>query len=189
MTFKQIAHPNLKSLSEECLLANGESDQGQTVARLSTWLSEHPITLDDLPKEALADHHESYARNRLYRCPEIGVVIYLNVWRPGQGSPAHDHGGAWGVVSCLGGRLTLTEYEIMADNQESGRTDLRALPCVDLKPGSMGTTHSPGNEIHSIFNLGSRTAYSLHVYSKEITTYRAFDLERHTFETHNATEV
>ena len=65
----------------------------------------------------------------------------------------------------------------------TGRADLRALPSVELKPGLMGTTCAPGHEIHSIFNRGKQTAYSLHVYSQEITTYRAFDLERHTFET------
>ncbi len=183
-------HPTLRNLCEEYLLARADSDQGRIVAHLSSWLSEHPVTLGELPQEALGEQDETYARNRLYRCPETGVVFYLMVWRPGQGSPAHDHGGAWGVVSCLGGTLTVTEYEIITDNLVSGRTDLRALPSVELKPGLMGTTCAPGHEIHSIFNRGTQTAYSLHVYSQEITTYRAFDLERHTFETQvNAIEA
>ncbi len=183
-------HPTLKNLCEEYLLMREDSDQGQVVNRLSRWLRENPVTLDELPPEALGEHAETYARNRLYRCPETGVVFYLMVWRPGQGSPAHDHGGAWGVVRCLGGTLTVTEYEIVNDAPESGRTELRELPAVALEPGSMGTTCAPGHEIHSIYNRGSRTAYSLHVYSREITTYRAFDLEHHTFETCvNATDA
>ena len=183
MTQAKTLCPALKNLCEEYLLVRGGSDQAQIVARLSSWLSEHPITLDQLPPEALGEQEQTYARNKLYRCPETGVVFYLMVWRPGQGSPAHDHGGAWSVVSCLGGTLTVTEYEVIEDAPESGRTELRERPAAELTPGSTGTTCAPGHEIHSIYNLGAQTAYSLSVYSQEITTYRAFDLEHHTFET------
>ncbi len=175
-------HPTLKNLCDEYLFARGDSDHGRIVTRLSSWLDEHPIALDELQEEALAEQDESYARNQLYLCPETGVVLYLMVWRPGQGSPAHDHGGAWGVVRCLGGTLTVTEYEIVKDAPESGRATLRELPRVELEPGSTGTTCRPGHEIHSIFNTGTQTAYSLHVYSREITAYRAFDLDNDTFE-------
>jgi len=182
MAQQEHLHPTIKNLCEEYLLARADSDQGRIVTRLSSWLNEHAIALDELPEEALCEQNESYARNQLFRCPETGVVFYLMVWRPGQGSPAHDHGGAWGVVRCLGGTLTVTEYEVVKDGPESGRATLRELPIVELKPGSTGTTCRPGHEIHSIFNRGSQTAYSLHVYSQEITTYRAFDLENDTFE-------
>ncbi len=184
MAQNEALHPMLRELCTEYLLARKETEQARIVTHLSSWLDQHPVTLDDLPGEALNEHDETYARNRLYRCPETGAVVYLMVWRPGQGSPAHDHGGAWGVVRCLGGTLTVTEYEIISDLPESGHAELRELPAVELQSGLTGTTCRPGHEIHSIFNRGCQTAYSLHVYSQEITTYRAFDLERHTFETH-----
>ena len=180
----ETLHPTLKDLCNEYLLARNEPDQALIVTRLSMWLDEHPLTLDELPEAALNEHDETYARNRLHRCPETGVVCYLMVWRPGQGSPVHDHGGAWGVVRCLGGSLTVTEYEIASDLPESGHAELRERSAVELQAGLTGTTCRPGHEIHSIFNRGSQTAYSLHVYSQEITTYRAFDLEHHTFEIH-----
>jgi len=93
------------------------------------------------------------------------------VWLPGQGTPVHDHGGAWRVVCCLGGTLTITDFAA----EEALGSPPSELRTFQLSSASEGTTCSPEQGIHQVTNCADSTAYSLHIYEREITSYRVYD--------------
>lgn len=174
--------PAIARLTEQCaILAGHRSDDPAEPARLLTrWLERHPVDLEEIPAWLRLGDPSTYARHRLHLCPVTGFVVYLMVWQPGQATPIHDHDGAWGVIGCLEGRLTVTDYERLDDRSTPGRARLDALGTTTLEPHQSGRTWFPDREIHRIANPGPEPAASLHVYSRDLLEYREFDLATDT---------
>ena len=84
------------------------------------------------------------------------------VWRPGQGSPIHDH-VAWCVPAVLQG----VEYEELFALAGDG-SHLLAVGRSENRPGDV-TGFAPPGDIHRVRNIGAGVAISLHVYGADIT--------------------
>jgi predicted metal-dependent enzyme (double-stranded beta helix superfamily) len=52
------------------------------------------------PEAARPARDDSYARHLLHRDRNNRFVVLALVWRPGQGTPIHDH-SCWGVMGVL----------------------------------------------------------------------------------------
>jgi predicted metal-dependent enzyme (double-stranded beta helix superfamily) len=180
--------PVIRRLVGQACELSGEDDHQLITRLLSSRLEARPIRTGDLPASCLEPQQDRYARHRLHRCPETGIVVYVMVWGPGQGSPAHDHGGAWGVLGAVRGRLTVEEYRRLdgpassdaAETQSRDHVRLSIAHELRLEPGQTATTWAPGREIHLIRNDGPDTAVTIHLYSRELESYSVFDLERGT---------
>jgi predicted metal-dependent enzyme (double-stranded beta helix superfamily) len=166
--------PRLCGLCETARCLSTEPDHQLLTRELAEHLRAVGIRLAHLPSWALEPRADRYARHRLHLCPDTGLVLLAMVWQAGQGSPVHDHGGAWGVMSCLAGRLSVIDYS-RHDDPVAGTVDLRVLRSMLLEPGQIATTWAPDRAIHRIHNHGPHTAVSLHLYSREITTFSVFD--------------
>jgi len=70
---------------------------------------------DFLPQEFLQTNKETYARRPLHVDPAGRYSVLVMVWDKGQGTPLHDHGGLW-VVECLyRGRMQVTNYDYLGE--------------------------------------------------------------------------
>jgi len=103
-----------------------------------------------------------------------GVQAWLIAWPPGTGTGWHDHGGAAGAIVTVAGELTERSVVAPADHDYG-----RALPLpnatgrVRLLAEGQGRGFS-GRHIHEVVNEGTRTAYSVHVYSPTLPLMRHY---------------
>lgn len=80
------------------------------------------------------------------------VEVWLLTWTPGQGTEAHDHGGASGSYTVLNGLLT----ETWRDGGGPSRRSVR--------PQGTGSAFGP-ERVHVVQNRGLLNATSVHAYS------------------------
>lgn len=183
-----VEHPPLETLDLRLrsLLDLARDQAADADPRLLTdQLVEHlradPLRPEHLQPHALKPRTDHYARHCLYRCPDTGIVLFAMVWQAGQGSPIHDHSGAWGVMTCLTGRLSVIDYS-RHDDPSTGTVALRVLRPMLLEPTHTATTWAPGREIHRIHNHGPHPAISVHLYSNDITSFSVFHPTERTVE-------
>ena len=130
---------------------------------------------DLLTAEQEAGDPDRY-RTHLLHVPADGAYsLVAAVWRPGQGTPVHDH-VAWCVVGVHRGEEHEIRYRL-ADGHlvEDGHT---VGPC-----GSV-TALTPPGDIHAVVNDGPVVAASLHVYGADLrvrgtSVRRRYDLPIH----------
>ena len=63
-----------------------------------------------LPPALLRPVHDHYARRELHVSPTLDYSVVAMTWAPGQGTPIHDHDGAWCTEIVWHGRLAITRY-------------------------------------------------------------------------------
>ncbi|MFQ5693428.1 MAG: hypothetical protein ACE5IM_10340, partial [Nitrospinota bacterium] len=119
-------------------------------------------------------HDEHYARNLIFRHPELGFVVVAMVWQPGQGTPVHDHGGVWCVEGVLEGSVRITQYDPVGDPKSGEGVRLRESGLFQSQIGDTGRLVPPF-EYHKIENVGDRTAITIHVYGKDLVDCRVFE--------------
>lgn len=101
--------------------------------------------------EALKQFKENhYARHLVFKSSHVEILVVC--WRPGQGSPIHDHGVADGLMIILEGEITNTSYF----------QDGRKVTTV-WRPGDVG--HTPVGASHEVKNTTQEDVVSLHVYA------------------------
>ena len=101
--------------------------------------------------EALKQFKENhYARHLVFKSD--GVEILLVCWRPGQGTPVHDHGVSDGVMIMLEGEITNTTY--FPDGQKVTTV---------WRKGDFG--HTPVGSKHEVRNTSAEDVVSLHIYA------------------------
>ena len=92
------------------------------------------------------------------------VDVWLIGWWPGQWTPLHDHGGAGGALTVLGGSLT----EESVSSVSSGRWSRRSLTpgtTLDVRPDA----------VHRVGNAGRLPATSIHAYSPPGLEMRSYE--------------
>lgn len=94
------------------------------------------------------DNH--YARHLVLRSHNLEILVVC--WRPGQGSPIHDHGPSDGIMVILEGEITNTSY---LPNGQKVTTVWR--------PGDVG--HTPIGVRHEVKNTSENNVVSLHIYA------------------------
>ncbi len=79
-------------------------------------IAEAAQVTDLLPEMFLQTCDTSYARRLLHADPAGRYSVLVMVWDKGQGTPLHDHGGLW-VVECLyRGRMRVTNYDYLGED-------------------------------------------------------------------------
>ena len=123
--------------------------------------------------QPIADH---YARRELYLSPELGYSVIAMTWAPGQGTPIHDHDGAWCAEGIWHGRLAITRHEPRERDGERWR--FAELGTCEIHPGSTDSLIPP-HEYHAVRNPSdTEIAVSLHVYQRAIRRSHVFVPER-----------
>ena len=123
--------------------------------------------------QPIADH---YARRELYLSPELGYSVIAMSWGPGQGTPIHDHDGAWCVECVWHGRLAITRYQPRERDGERWRFD--ELGTSEVHPGATDSLIPP-HEYHAVRNPSAADiAVSLHVYQRALRRSHVFVAEQ-----------
>jgi rhodanese-related sulfurtransferase/predicted metal-dependent enzyme (double-stranded beta helix superfamily) len=86
-------------------------------------------------------------------------------WAPGQGVPAHEHGGSVGALLVIEGSLLETRF----DGDGAPRVEMRRVN--DLATVPSGT-------VHALSNIHDRVATTIHVYSPALRSMDFVDLDR-----------
>ena len=103
-----------------------------------------------LPPALLRPVHDHYARRELHVSPTLDYSVVAMTWAPGQGTPIHDHDGAWCTEIVWHGRLAITRYapterdgerwrfaRIGSEELPAGATDWLAPPHELYRKGAM----------------------------------------------------
>lgn len=126
--------------------------------------------LDESFKAPDSDSFSSYL---LYCDPQQRFLIESSVFRPGRGTPVHNH-TMWGAIGQLRGVERSTTFMRL----ESGRLQQIGEP-DDLKPGETTSVSPADVDIHSVKNPSeTEDSISIHVYGGHIgkITRHQFDI-------------
>src|SRR5207244_3714868 len=132
-----------------------------------------------------------YTRNLIYRDPLFEVMTIC--WEPGQKTAVHTHNGqlCWMIVQR--GNLVVVDYKWMGcdhpENQNvvgldclagSDHIRLDRIRETDAYTGGPILTADKLQTIHQLFNVNDsrERAVSIHVYSRPIDSWVAFDMEK-----------
>ena len=116
---------------------------------------------------------DGYARNVLYRDDSFEAICLC--WKPGQGTPVHNHGESFGVVYVYEGALAVTGFRRDDDGSLPGRAELTPVTQAIAASGSIvmdrvGSIHRLGNP-----PFASRRVVSLHFYAGPLDVMELFD--------------
>lgn len=116
-----------------------------------------------LPELAAKEGAKYYKQYLLYGDPRNRFSILSYVWRPGQGTPIHNH-TVWGVIGVLRGTEQSQRYE------RSPEGPMVALGGPDVFHAGDVTAVSPTiGDIHAVHNPSKdTTAISIHLYGANI---------------------
>ncbi len=106
----------------------------------------------------------------LYEDPDGGIQLYLCGWRPGAAVEAHDH-ATWAIVAGIRGVETNTLWRHPGDGMRR-HGPLERIETRDIGPGKV--VAMPSDTIHDVANNGSETAYSLHLYGRDLAKLRRY---------------
>ncbi len=126
-----------------------------------------------LPPEAMEPSDNSYARHLLYCDLEERFVVVAMVWKPGQGTPIHDHDGAWGMLGMVEGGLEVVNYFAVgevAEGEVELRNDAPHTPSAGEQNSVCGCA-----DIHTVRNRRDDVAVSIHVYPRDLEACHFFE--------------
>ncbi|APW60246.1 cysteine dioxygenase [Paludisphaera borealis] len=135
-----------------------------------------------IDRDALWDcvhfHERTYQRTRIHAGDQYEVLVLC--WRPGQGSPIHDHGGSTSGVLVVEG--VATEIAFMATACD------RLAPSRSQRVHAGAVVVSRARDVRQITNLEppGTNLVSLHVYSPPLTGHRCYRLSETIFADHDA---
>jgi 3-mercaptopropionate dioxygenase len=104
-----------------------------------------------------------YSKYLLYKAEDSSFIVVAMVWRPGVVTPIHDH-QTWGVIGVLQGREEETRYDRVDDSAVPGFAKIRQVGVMSYGPGEVSVCCLPLYDIHSVKNVGSEVAISIHTY-------------------------
>jgi predicted metal-dependent enzyme (double-stranded beta helix superfamily) len=113
----------------------------------------------------------SYARHLVYRHPQGQYTMVAMVWRPGQGTPIHDHGGIWCVEGVYQGQMQVTQYNVTP--LANHHVQAEPVQHITANLGNVGALIPP-YEYHTMANTSSQNAITLHVYGAELQRCHVF---------------
>ena len=159
-------HPALAEFVRD---AEASIDDPQAIAeRLRSLLAQDGW----LAPENQAPGTDRYRQHLLHvsSCRRLSVVAL--VWRPGQGTPIHDH-VSWCVVGVYRGLERETRYRLTGGELERTGT-------IEAAPGHVEALIPPAENIHAVEAGGDELTISIHVYGADIerlgsSVYRRFD--------------
>jgi predicted metal-dependent enzyme (double-stranded beta helix superfamily) len=117
------------------------------------------------PEHYRTDSDQGFLIHLLHEEPNHDLAVMALAWLPGRGTPPHDH-GTWAIVVGVDGEELNEYWRRVDDRQRPGYAELEKVSekvcgkgeVVQMLPGA----------IHSVTNVGSNVALSLHVYGRHI---------------------
>lgn len=133
------------------------------------------------PRQYEVDPKQGFGVHLLHEEPDHSLAVFAVSWRPGGGTPPHDHGD-WGIVVGVDGAERNVFWERIDDRSRPGYADLRKIGEKVFAPGEV--VAMPTGTIHSVSNESDRVTLSLHVYGRHLNFARRsqFDPEQRTEE-------
>ena len=117
---------------------------------------------------------QKYSRHLVHADPEDRFSLLALVWRPGQGTPIHDH-PSWGVLGVASGRMKFVNY---GEERVDGQRCLMPIETFIGSAGSVGTVFPPHIDIHRMANADpNEIAISLHAYGCEVKEFSIYSAE------------
>ena len=110
----------------------------------------------------------SYTRNMIYKNPDFEVLLIC--WSKGQMAPIHGHEGEKCWFKVISGELKIYNYKIESTNP----LKLKKMEKINAPAGYLD---GPA-DIHSVKNLTSQYATSLHVYAKPYDACDIYNIEK-----------
>lgn len=133
--------------------------------------------LPTAPQTELADlppGDSKYSRHLVHRDPKDRFSLLALVWRPGQGTPIHDH-PSWGVLGVVSGRMRFVNYGV---DEVKGHRCLVPVETFLCTAGSVGTVFPPHVDIHRMENgSDEEMAITLHCYGCEVKEFYIYTAE------------
>ncbi len=130
----------------------------------------------DIPKTEFKKYAnwsmKKYTRNCIHR--EEHYELILLCWEPGQETPIHCHGGEECWVYGVDGILENKVYDIKDE-------ELVLIESESMAPGE-NTFMNDSKGYHSLCNLGTSRAMSLHLYMDPIRNCTVFNTSKGIFE-------
>ncbi len=115
-----------------------------------------------------------YSRHLVHVDQEDRYSLLALVWRPGQGTPIHDH-PSWGVLGVAQGQMKFVNY---GEDVVDGNRCLRPIEVFVGSAGSVGTVFPPHVDIHRMENCSrDEIAITLHCYGQEVKEFSIYNAE------------
>ena len=133
------------------------------------------------PSQYEVPPQQGFGVHLLHEEPDHSLAVFAVSWRPGGGTPPHDHGD-WGIVVGVDGAEKNVFWERIDDHSRPGYAELRKIGEKVFVPGDV--VAMPTGTIHSVSNESDRVTLSLHVYGRHLNFARRsqFDPEHRTEE-------
>ena len=141
------------------------------IGKVSEYLNNYSISNKNL-NNYVHFKDEKYCRNLIYK--EDDFEILLVCWKAGQVAPIHGHEGEKCWMRVESGALRVSNYLLQS-------LDPLTLNMTEQIKGESGHLYGPA-EIHSVENVYSEDAVSLHVYAKPFSKCDIYCLETGTVE-------
>ena len=125
------------------------------IGKVSEYLNNYSISNENF-NDYIHFKDEKYCRNLIHK--EADFEIMLVCWKAGQVAPIHGHEGEKCWMRVESGALQISNYTLES-------IDPLLLNMADQIKGETGHLDGPA-EIHSVENVYSEDAVSLHVYAK-----------------------
>ena len=120
-----------------------------------------------------APRADCYARRLLHRDPAGRYTVVVMTWGPGQQTALHDHAGIWCVECVVQGRMLVTQFDLIDD--QDGAYRFREQASVKAERGSAGCLIPPF-EYHTLANADpDGSSITLHVYGGEMDHCHVFE--------------
>jgi predicted metal-dependent enzyme (double-stranded beta helix superfamily) len=114
----------------------------------------------------------------LHEEPDHTLAVFAFSWKPGGGTPPHDH-GTWAVIAGVEGPETNTFWRRVDGGQGPGEARVERIGAKVFGRGDV--LAMPTGAIHAVRNEGDRVTVSLHMYGVDPnrTDRLQFDLATH----------
>ncbi len=117
------------------------------------------------PDHYRTDPEQGFLIHLLHEEPNHDLAVMALAWLPGRGTPPHDH-GTWAIVVGVDGEERNVYWRRVDDRTRKGYAELEKVSERVCGPGDV-VQMLPG-AIHSVTNVGTSVALSLHVYGRHI---------------------
>jgi len=131
--------------------------------RLARILEATPLTEADVApwiRETERAYHRAVVVHR------DGYELLVITWRPGQGSPPHDHAGSVSAMKVVCGRAAEETFVLDGEGYAAG------VATTLLGPGELTAWHDAG--VHAVSNAGGDTLVTVNVYAPPLGQFRRF---------------
>ncbi len=124
-----------------------------------------------IPERFLQPAPDRYARRLIYMGIDRRFSLLAMVWKSGQGTPIHDHGGDWCVECIYRGAMRSTIFDALGESDGVHRFAQREV--IEDREGQASALVPPLDH-HILENVSGETTVTLHVYAHELTQCNAF---------------